>query len=197
MRHPLITAQLLRQARAAASIQTSTQTPPGVVSGRRVPRLVVWSAAILLVVALAALGIPLPAGTALAGAADERGQRVLELTLARERPADPTAADQAALAGQPTDAVERFRQGERASQEQPTDAVEQFRRGERASQEQPATTDNPTPTPAQLQPDQPTGQPGWLVVSLGVLAAVLALVAGLALVAARRATRRARVGQAT
>jgi hypothetical protein len=55
----------------------------------------------------------------------------------------------------------------------------------------------PARAPAPARPAQPTGQPGWLVVSLGVLAAVLALVAGLALVAARRATRRARVGQAT
>jgi hypothetical protein len=92
------------------------------------------------------------------------------------------------------DAVQRFRQGERVSQEQPTAdrVVQWFRQGERASQEQP-TTDNPAP----LQPDQPTGQPGWLVVSLSVLAATLAVVAGLAVLAARRATRRARIGPAT
>jgi hypothetical protein len=94
-------------------------------------------------------------------------------------------------------AAEQFRRAERAAQEQSTtaEAVEEFRRGERASQQQP-TTDNPTPTPAPLQPDQPTGRPGWLVVSLAMLAATLAVVAGLALVAARRASRRARVGQA-
>jgi hypothetical protein len=98
---------------------------------------------------------------------------------------------------QPPDAVEQFRRGERASQEDrtPAEAVEEFRRGERASQEQP-TADNPTPTPAPPQPDQPTGQLGWLVVSLGGLAAALALVAGLALLAARRANRRAQVGDA-
>ena len=55
----------------------------------------------------------------------------------------------------------------------------------------------PAQAPAPARPAQPTGQPGWLVVGLGVLAAVLALVAGLALVAAKRATRRARLGQAT
>jgi predicted small integral membrane protein len=44
-----------------------------------------------------------------------------------------------------------------------------------------------------VQPDQPSGQPAWLVVSLEGLAAALALVAGLALLAARRANRRARV----
>jgi hypothetical protein len=92
------------------------------------------------------------------------------------------------------DAVQRFRQGERASQEQPTtdEVVQRFRQGERASQEQP-TTDNPAP----LQPDQPTGQPGWLVVSLAMLAATLAVVAGLAVLAARRANHRARIGPAT
>ena len=76
------------------------------------------------------------------------------------------------------------------------DAVQRFRQGERASQEQP-TADNPTPTPAPLQPDQPTGQPGWLVVSLAMLAATLAVVAGLAVLAARRANHRARIGPAT
>jgi hypothetical protein len=98
-----------------------------------------------------------------------------------------------------------------ASQEQnPTDAVEQFRRGERASQEQP-TTDNAiraglaqeryystwgygdTPTPA---PAEPSEQPDWLVLTLGVLAAALALVAALAVLAARRAGRRLRASQA-
>jgi hypothetical protein len=51
--------------------------------------------------------------------------------------------------------------------------------------------------PAPVQPDEPSGQPLWLVVALGVLAAVLAVVAGLALLAARRANRRAQVGPAT
>ena len=51
--------------------------------------------------------------------------------------------------------------------------------------------------PAPVRPDQPSGQPLWLVVTLGVLAAALANVAGLALLAARRANRRAQVGPAT
>jgi hypothetical protein len=38
---------------------------------------------------------------------------------------------------------------------------------------------------------------GWLVVSLGMLDAALAVGAGLAVLAARRANRRARVGPAT
>ena len=44
-------------------------------------------------------------------------------------------------------------------------------------------------------PAQPGGQPGWLTPALRVLAAVLALVAGLAVVAARRAHRSQRAGQ--
>jgi hypothetical protein len=57
----------------------------------------------------------------------------------------------------------------------------------------------PSGTPAQVPapvPDEPSGQPGWLIASLGVLAAALVLVAGLAVLAARRASRRARVGHA-
>ena len=53
--------------------------------------------------------------------------------------------------------------------------------------------DTPTEPPAPVQPDQPSGQPAWLVVSLGGLAVALAVVAGLALLAARRANRRAQV----
>ena len=51
------------------------------------------------------------------------------------------------------------------------------------------------PTPA--RPAAPSGEPGWLVASLGILAATMALVAGLAVLAARRAIRTARLGQAT
>ena len=50
-----------------------------------------------------------------------------------------------------------------------------------------------TPAPA---PDEPSGQPDWLVLGLGVLAAALALSTGLAVLAARRAGRRMRAGQA-
>jgi hypothetical protein len=58
------------------------------------------------------------------------------------------------------------------------------------------STEPPAQVPAPVRPTEPSGQPAWLVVSLGGLAAALALVAGLAVVAARRANRRARVGQA-
>jgi hypothetical protein len=51
------------------------------------------------------------------------------------------------------------------------------------------------PTSAPVPPAEPSGQPSWLLPSLGVLAATLVLAGGLA-VAARRAGRRARVGHA-
>jgi hypothetical protein len=59
----------------------------------------------------------------------------------------------------------------------------------------------PTVAPAQAQvtspvrPAQPSGQAGWLTPALSVLAAVLALVAGFAVLAARRARRRQHAGQ--
>ena len=57
----------------------------------------------------------------------------------------------------------------------------------------------PNATPAQV-PDptgagEPSGRPGWLVLGFAVVAA-LALVAGLAVLAARRASRKVRAGQA-
>jgi hypothetical protein len=54
------------------------------------------------------------------------------------------------------------------------------------------TPDQPT-APA---PPEPSGQPNWLVASLGGFAAGLALAGGLVVLAARRAGRRARVGHA-
>jgi hypothetical protein len=53
----------------------------------------------------------------------------------------------------------------------------------------------PSGTPAQVPapvPADPNGQPGWLVASLGVLVAVLALVAAVAVMAGRRTSRRVR-----
>ena len=161
-----------------------------------------WSATTLLA-ALAALGILLPDGTALATVADERGERVLEQTLGEHhtyRHNDALAAQ-----AQPTDAVERFRQGERASQEQPTttQAAEEFGRSERASQQQPTTADTLRPSTetqvgeswrhpgnVRARSAEPSGRPGWLVAGLGVLAG------GLAVATTRRARRRVRVGQA-
>jgi hypothetical protein len=42
-------------------------------------------------------------------------------------------------------------------------------------------------------PPEHSGTPGWLLASLGVLAAALALAGGLAVLAAKRASRRARI----
>jgi hypothetical protein len=46
------------------------------------------------------------------------------------------------------------------------------------------------------RPAEPSGQPGWRIASLGFLAAALALVGGLALLAATRPSRGPQVGQA-
>jgi hypothetical protein len=54
----------------------------------------------------------------------------------------------------------------------------------------------PAQAPAPTRAADPSGQPGWLLASLGGLAAALALIAGLAVLAARRAGRRARIRHA-
>jgi hypothetical protein len=112
---------------------------------------------------------------------------------------------------QPPDGVEQFRRGERASQEQSTtaEAVEEFRRGERASQQRPTSADTRRPpTEAQVgeswrhpgnvgvRSPEPGGQPDWLIPGIGALAAILALVAGLVVMATKRTGRRVRAGQA-
>ena len=53
----------------------------------------------------------------------------------------------------------------------------------------------PLQTPAPV-PDNPGGQRGWLIASLAVVVAVLALAGGLAVLAARRTRRRARLEHA-
>jgi hypothetical protein len=53
----------------------------------------------------------------------------------------------------------------------------------------------PAQTPAPV-PAKSSRQPGWLIASLAVLVAALALAGGLAMLAARRAGRRARLGHA-
>jgi cobalamin biosynthesis Mg chelatase CobN len=85
------------------------------------------------------------------------------------------------------------RHGQVASQEQ-TAADAALRRllaRERSSIPNGTPAQMPTPVSA-----EPSRQPGWLVASLGVLAAVLALVAGLAVLAVRRAGRRTGLGHA-
>jgi hypothetical protein len=54
----------------------------------------------------------------------------------------------------------------------------------------------PAQAPAPPQADEPSGQPGWLVPSLAVLAAALTVSGGLAVMAAKRASRRVRAGHA-
>jgi hypothetical protein len=60
--------------------------------------------------------------------------------------------------------------------------------------------DTPTEPRARVtaprRPPEPSGQRDWLVLTLSVLSAALALVAGLAVLAARRASRRLRTGHA-
>ena len=53
---------------------------------------------------------------------------------------------------------------------------------------------HPTSTPVRLV--ESSGRPGWLMASLGVLAVALVLAGGLAELAARRTSRRTRIGQA-
>ena len=88
------------------------------------------------------------------------------------------------------------------------DAVERFRRGERAAQAQPTIADDIRRSPTEAQvgeswrhpvnvpvpPAEPSGQSGRPVLTLGVLSAALALVAGLAVLVARRTSRRLGAG---
>jgi hypothetical protein len=116
-------------------------------------------------------------------------------TVAHAYPLDPTA-DHAVAAQQqnPTDAQEQFRRGERASQQQP--AADATVRGLLARERSSIPSGTPAPVPAPVQPGEPSGQPDWLVPAIGGLAAVLALVAGLVVMAARRTGRRVQPGQA-
>jgi hypothetical protein len=115
--------------------------------------------------------------------------------VAHAYPLDPTA-DHAVAAQQqnPTDAQELFRRGERASQEQTTADATLRRLLARERSSIPSGT--PAQVPVPVQPPEPSGQPDWLVPAIGGLAAVLALVAGLVVMATRRTGRRVRTGQA-
>jgi hypothetical protein len=208
MRHPFTT-QPLRQPRTAAAIESRNRPAPGAGPGRRAPRLLVWSGVTLLV-ALAALGVLLPAGTALGGVADERGQWAAQEQVTTENATQQELAEnwnyyQQSTQGPPAELKARMQAD--TTQHELSDRWTYYYHATRMSPAdlkawlQAQRTRNFTPPAAQvptpLQPDQPTGQPGWLVATLAALAAVLAAVAGLATLAARRAIRRARVGQAT
>jgi hypothetical protein len=95
-----------------------------------------------------------------------------------------------------------------AAQEQSADAVDRFRQSERASQQQPTSADTlRPPTEAQVgeswrhpgnvgvRSPEPGGQPDWLIPGIGALAAILALAAGLVVMATKRTGRRVRAGQ--
>jgi hypothetical protein len=133
---------------------------------------------------------------------------ILAATLAAMNLAGLTAVAQAQANHDPDGKVARRLATERQ-------AEEPRRHGQAASHEQ-ATADAalrrvlarerfsiPSQTPSQV-PDQPTApappepsaQPNWLLASLGGFAAGLALAGGLAVFAARRVGRRARVGHA-
>jgi hypothetical protein len=58
------------------------------------------------------------------------------------------------------------------------------------------SSETPAQVPAPTQAPDPSGQPSWLIASLAVLAAALAVSGGLAVMAAKRASRRVRAGHA-
>jgi hypothetical protein len=105
---------------------------------------------------------------------------------------DPDGKDARRLATE-RQAGEPRRHGQVASPEQATAnaALRQVLARERHSI--PSGTPVQVPAPA---PTEPNGRPGWLVASLSVLTVVLALVGGLAVLAAKRAGRRARIRHA-
>jgi hypothetical protein len=89
---------------------------------------------------------------------------------------------------------ESWRHGARVSQEQTTEDAALRRLLAREQFSTPSGT--PAQVPAAVRPAEPGGQPGWLVPGFGVLAAALALVAGLAVMAAKRARRKVPARQA-
>src|SRR5512132_3838373 len=87
----------------------------------------------------------------------------------------------------PTEAQvgESWRKRPVTSTEQP--AADTADRRELARERSSTPTGTPAQAPAPTQADEPNGQPGWLLASLGGLAAALALIAGLVMLAIRRA----------
>jgi hypothetical protein len=80
---------------------------------------------------------------------------------------------------------------QQTAQERTADAVGRVLARERSTIPNATPAQVPTPTPT-----QPNQRPSWVLASFGVLA-VLMLVVGLAVLAARRASRRARLGAAS
>jgi hypothetical protein len=128
---------------------------------------------------------------------------VLGATLAAMNLAAMTAVAQAQANDEPT--------SNQDARQPPTEAqVGEAWRHPQVAAEQPTIVDDtrrpPTeaqvgeawrhPTTAPLPSAEPSGQPSWLLPSLGVLAAAVVLAGGLAVLAVKRAGRRARVGHA-
>ena len=88
---------------------------------------------------------------------------------------------------------ETWRHGQVASPEQTAADAALQRQLARERHSIPSGTPAQVPAPA---PAEPSGQPGWLLASLGVLTAALVVAGGLAVLAAKRAGRRARLGPA-
>jgi hypothetical protein len=88
---------------------------------------------------------------------------------------------------------ETWRHGQAATPEQTAADAALQRQLARERHSIPSGTPAQVPAPASAEP---SGTPGWLLASLGVLAAALALAGGLVVLAAKRAGRRARVGHA-
>jgi hypothetical protein len=87
---------------------------------------------------------------------------------------------------------ETWRHGQAATPEQAAADTAHRRELARERHSIPSGTPAQVPAPA----PEPSGTPGWLLASLAVLAAALALAGGLAVLAAKRAGRRTRVGHA-
>jgi hypothetical protein len=127
---------------------------------------------------------------------------IIGATLAAMNLAGLTAVAQAQATNEAKDARqppserqvgETWRHGQVASSEQTAADAALQRQLARERHSVPGGTPAQVPTPV---PDEPSGTPGWLLASLGVLAAALALAGGLAVLAARRAGRRARIQNA-
>jgi hypothetical protein len=128
---------------------------------------------------------------------------VLGATLAAMNLAAMTTVAHAQTNDQPT--------SNQDAQQPPTEAqVGEAWRHPQVAAEQPTVADTTLPPPTEAQvgepwrhptsapgrPAEPSGQPSWLIPSLGVLAAALVLAGGLAVLAAKRASRRARLEHA-
>jgi hypothetical protein len=130
---------------------------------------------------------------------------ILGVTLAAMNLASMTAIAQAQTTDEPASKQgarrppterqvgESWRQPQVASQEQSAADAARRRVLDREHLSIPGGTPAQTPAPV---PAEPSVQPGWLIAALGVLTAVLALSGGLAVLAAKRASRRARVRHA-